>query len=122
MPSFSLHDLEKRVKARARAGADVSYTRKLLDQGVERCAKKLGEEAIETVLAAVAEDRERLIAETADLIYHLLVVLEARGIALADVEAELAARTRQSGLAEKAARPRKVARRVPGKVGARKQG
>ena len=122
MPSFSLHDLEKRVEARARAGADVSYTRQLLEAGVERCAKKLGEEAIETVLAAIGEDRERLIAEAADLIYHLLVVLKARGIALAQVEAELAARTRQSGLAEKAARPRKAARRTPGKAGARKRG
>ena len=70
------------------------------------CAKKLGEEAIETVLAAVGEDRERLIAEAADLIYHLLVLLEARGIALAEVEAALAARTRQSGLEEKASRTR----------------
>jgi phosphoribosyl-ATP pyrophosphohydrolase len=122
MASFTLHDLEKRVQARAQASADVSYTRKLIEEGVERCAKKLGEEAIETVLAAVAEDRERLIAEAADLIYHLLVVLAARGIALADVEAELAARTRQSGLQEKAARPRKIARRDPGKAGAREQG
>jgi phosphoribosyl-ATP pyrophosphohydrolase len=104
MASFTLQDLEQRVKARAQASADVSYTRRLLDQGVGHCAKKLGEEAIETVLAAVAEDRERLIAEAGDLIYHLLVVLAARGIALADVEAELAKRTKQSGLAEKAGR------------------
>ena len=107
MPSFTLHDLEQRIRTRAQhASADASYTRKLLDGGVEHCARKLGEEAIETVLAAVAEDRERLIAEAADLIYHLLVVLAARGIALADVEAALAARTRQSGLAEKASRGR----------------
>ena len=104
MASFTLHDLEQRVKARAQASADVSYTRRLLDQGVDQCAKKLGEEAIETILAAIAEDRERLIAETADLIYHLLVVLAARGIALADVEAELAKRSQQSGLEEKARR------------------
>ena len=76
------------------------------DRGIAHCAKKLGEEAIETIVAAIGEDRERLIAETADLIYHLLVVLEARGIALADVEAELAKRTKQSGLAEKATRQR----------------
>ena len=106
MSNFTLHDLEKRVQERAKASADASYTRKLLDQGVAHCAKKLGEEAIETVLAAVEEDRPRLIAEAADLIYHLLVVLEARGITLADVEAELAERTRQSGLTEKAARKR----------------
>ena len=110
MASFTLHDLEQRIKARAQQGsADASYTRKLLDGGVEHCARKLGEEAIETVLAAVAEDRERLIAEAADLIYHLLVVLAARGIALAEVEAALAARTLQSGLEEKAARGRKSA-------------
>ena len=106
MPNFTLHDLEKRVKERGAASADASYTRKLLDQGVAHCAKKLGEEAIETVIAAVEEDRERLIAEAADLIYHLLVVLAARGIALADVEAVLAERTAQSGLQEKASRPR----------------
>jgi phosphoribosyl-ATP pyrophosphohydrolase len=106
MSNFTLRDLEKRVHERAKASAHVSYTRRLLDQGVAHCAKKLGEEAIETVLAAVEEDRARLIAEAADLIYHLLVVLEARGISLADVEAELAARTRQSGLTEKASRKR----------------
>src|SRR5262245_52549256 len=107
MTAFSFHDLEKRVAERAQASADQSYTRALLDRGVDHCAKKLGEEAIETVLAAVAEDRTRLTAEAADLIYHLLVVLRARGIALAEVEAVLAERSRQSGLAEKAARDRK---------------
>jgi phosphoribosyl-ATP pyrophosphohydrolase len=71
---------------------------------VAHCAKKLGEEAVETALAAVAEDRERLISETADLLYHLLVVLEARGVTLAEVEATLGARTAQSGLDEKASR------------------
>ena len=75
MSNFTLHDLEKRVHERAKESADVSYTRKLLDKGVAHCAKKLGEEAIETALAAVGEDRGRLIEETADLIYHLLVVL-----------------------------------------------
>lgn len=104
MASFTLHDLEKRVHERAKADAAVSYTRKLLDKGVAHCAKKLGEEAVETILAAIGEDRERVIAESADLVYHLLVVLEARGIALAEVEAALAARTSQSGLAEKASR------------------
>ena len=106
MTSFSLHDLEKRVHERAQASADASYTRQLIDRGVDHCAKKLGEEAIETVLAAVEEDRARLIAEAADLIYHLLVVLVSRGITLAEVEAILAERTRQSGLTEKASRKR----------------
>ena len=89
---------------RAKASPEVSYTRKLLDRGTAQCAKKLGEEAVETVLAAVGEDRERLIAEAADLIYHLLVLLEAREIALGEVEAVLGARTSRSGLDEKAAR------------------
>ena len=104
MTTFTLHDLEKRVRERAQASADVSYTRKLIDRGVAHCAKKLGEEAVETVIAAVEEDRERLTAEAADLIYHLLVVLAARDITLAEVEAVLAERTRQSGLDEKASR------------------
>ena len=102
--AFTLQDLEKRVRDRAQASAEVSYTRKLLDRGVAHCAKKLGEEAVEAAIAAVAEDRERMIGEAADLLYHLLVVLHARGIPLTDVEAELSARTRQSGLDEKAAR------------------
>lgn len=104
MPSFTLHDLERRVAARAKANADVSYTRKLLDRGPAYCAKKLGEEAVETVLAAISERRDRVIAESADLLYHLLVLLKARGIKLAEVEAVLQSRTAQSGLQEKAAR------------------
>jgi phosphoribosyl-ATP pyrophosphohydrolase len=104
MSQFTLHDLAARVKERAQATPDVSYTRKLLDKGVGHCAKKLGEEAVETTIAAVAEDRERLIAEAADLLYHLLVVLEARGVSLTEVEDVLGQRT--SGLDEKASRPR----------------
>jgi len=104
MSAFTIHDLEARVHERAAAAPDQSYTRKLIDKGVAHCAKKLGEEAVETVLAAVGPDREHLIAESADLLYHLLVVLEARGVKLAEVEAALAARTAQSGLAEKASR------------------
>jgi phosphoribosyl-ATP pyrophosphohydrolase len=104
MSGFTVHDLEKRVRERAAASADVSYTRKLLDRGVAHCAKKLGEEAVEAVLAAASEDRERVIAESADLIYHLLVVLKARDISLAEVENELATRVETSGLEEKASR------------------
>jgi phosphoribosyl-ATP pyrophosphohydrolase len=106
MPAFTLNDLAERVRERALASADVSYTRKLLDRGVAHCAKKLGEEAIETAIAAIAEDRDRVIAESADLLYHLLVVLQARGIALSEVEAALGRRTTASGLEEKASRPR----------------
>ncbi len=105
-PDFTLADLAKRVKERAQASADVSYTRKLLDKGVAHCAKKFGEEAVEAILAAVAEDRERVISEAADVLYHLVVMLEARGIEIEEVEAALANRTGQSGLQEKASRPR----------------
>ena len=104
MSTFNLHDLEKRIQDRAQASAEVSYTRKLIDRGIVQCAKKLGEEGVEAAIAAIAEDRQRTIAEAADVLYHLLVVLHVRGIALDDVEAELGARTRQSGLDEKAAR------------------
>src|SRR6516165_5597703 len=104
MTALTLNELAARVKERAQASPDVSYTRKLLDRGVAHCAKKLGEEAVEAALAAVTDDREHLIAEAADVIYHLLVVLQARGVGLADVEAELERRSLQSGLTEKAAR------------------
>src|SRR3954469_20266342 len=106
MSAFTLNDLEARVHERAAASADKSYTRKLLDRGVAHCAKKLGEEAVETALAAVAEDREHLIGEVADLLYHLLVVLEARGVKLSEVEGALEDRTKQSGLDEKSTRRR----------------
>ena len=104
MSTFTLQDLEARVHERAAAAAEQSYTRKLLDKGVAHCAKKLGEEAVEVALAAVADDREHLIAETADLLYHLLVVLEARGVKFAEVEAALGARTTYSGLDENVSR------------------
>ncbi len=104
MTEFTLNDLEKRVQDRAKADPGASYTRTLVDKGVAHCAKKLGEEAVEVAIAAVAEDRDHVVAEAADLLYHLLVVLHARGIALAEVEGELARRTQQTGLDEKAAR------------------
>ena len=105
MAKFTLQDLEKRIKERAKAGADVSYTRKLLDKGIEHSAKKMGEEAIETVIAATSENRERLIAESGDLLYHLLILLHARGVSLAEVEEALSARQAMSGLEEKSSRP-----------------
>jgi phosphoribosyl-ATP pyrophosphohydrolase len=104
MTTFTLEDLAKIVAARAQESADQSYTRKLLDAGVEKCAKKLGEEATETVIAATAGTREQVVAESADLLYHLLVILKARGVELAEIYAELERRTAQSGLEEKAAR------------------
>ena len=106
MPRFTIHDLAATVDARAASGGEGSYTRKLLDKGPEHCAKKFGEEAVETVIAAVENDRDRLIAESADLLFHFLVLLKARGIRLDEVEAALAQRTTMSGLEEKAARKR----------------
>ena len=102
---FTLADLEQRINDRASAPAELSYTRKLLDRGLSHCAKKFGEEAVEAVIAVTAEDRERVIGEAADVLYHLLVMLHARGVPLAEVEALLETRTKKSGLDEKASRP-----------------
>jgi phosphoribosyl-ATP pyrophosphohydrolase len=101
---FTLESLAKIISERASAGSERSYTRKLLDEGPEKAAKKLGEEAVETAIAAVSGDKDDLIAESADLLYHLLVVLEARGVALSDVYAELERRTAQTGIDEKESR------------------
>ena len=101
---FTLAELRAIVAERARASAQSSYTRTLIESGVQRIAKKLGEEAVETALAGCVGSDEELIAESSDLLYHLMVLLEARGVALDDVFAELRKRTRRSGLAEKAAR------------------
>jgi phosphoribosyl-ATP pyrophosphohydrolase len=106
MTVFTLADLEARVAERAAASPDESWTAKLLAAGPERCAKKLGEEAVEVVIAAVKGERDELVSESADLLYHLLVVLKSRDVALQDVLSQLEARTANSGLAEKAARPR----------------
>ena len=101
---FGLADLAAIIANRARSGDPASYTVKLLGEGVSRCARKFGEEAVEAALAAVTEDDKALTGEAADVLYHLLVMLEARGVALSSVMAELERRTGQSGLAEKAAR------------------
>ncbi len=93
------------IAARRAAGdTTASYTAKLLSQGVEKCAKKFGEEAVEAVLAAVSGDKAHLAAESADVLYHLSVLWAAAGITPEDVYAELEAREQQSGLAEKASR------------------
>lgn len=92
------------IRARRSETAEKSYTRQLLDSGPERCARKLGEEAVETVIAGACQGDDALRAEAADLLYHLLVLLEVRGIALDEVLAVLDSRSSQSGLAEKAAR------------------
>jgi phosphoribosyl-ATP pyrophosphohydrolase len=101
---FTLDDLARIVAERAGAGADRSYTAKLLAGGPARAAKKLGEEAVEAAIAAVQGDRAELVREAADVLYHLVVVLKAGGVALDEVMAELQRRTAQSGLDEKAGR------------------
>lgn len=106
MTAFTLSDLEARIAERASASPEESWTAKLLAAGPERAAKKFGEEAVEAVIAAVKGDKAELIAESADVLYHLLVVLKVRDVALRDVLSQLEARTARSGLAEKAARPR----------------
>jgi len=106
LSEFSLKDLEEIVAARAKVSPDESWTAKLVAAGQEKAAKKLGEEAVETVIAAIRQDRENLTAESADLLYHLLVVLNIAALPLQDVLDELKRRTGQSGLQEKASRPR----------------
>ncbi|MBS7537589.1 phosphoribosyl-ATP diphosphatase [Ancylobacter lacus] len=104
---LSLEELVALVDQRARggeAGDKPSYTRALLGKGVAKCAQKLGEEAIETALAAVAGDSKAVVSEAADLLYHLAVLLHVRDIPLDAVYAELGRRTAQSGLEEKAGR------------------
>ena len=104
MSEFSLSDLERIVTDRAKASPEESWTAKLVAAGQAKAAKKLGEEAVETVIAAVAQERKDLASESADLLYHLLVVLNIAGIPLQDVLDELQRRTAQSGLQEKANR------------------
>lgn len=104
MTQFTLSDLEALVADRAAASPETSYTAKLLSGGPARAAKKLGEEAVEAAIAAVQGDRAALVSESADVLYHLLVVLRGGGIALDEILAELQRRTVQSGIAEKAAR------------------
>lgn len=102
--SFSLTDLETMIAARAAVTDGTSWTAKLVAKGMDKAAQKLGEEAVETVIAAVRGDDESLIAESADLLYHWLVVLRIAGIPLEAVMAALERRTGQSGLQEKAGR------------------
>lgn len=101
---MTLEELEERIGQRAGASPDESYTAKLIARGMSKAAQKLGEEATEAVIAAVTGDRDELVKESADVLYHLLVVLRAANLPLAEVMAELDARTAQSGLAEKASR------------------
>ena len=92
------------IAARKSADPETSWTAKLLSQGPEKCAAKFGEEAVEAIIEAVKGDRDRLTAEAADVLYHLIVMLAARDVTLDQVMAELERREGQSGIAEKAAR------------------
>lgn len=104
MATFTLDDLADLIGQRAGAVADRSYTRTLLDAGMPRIARKFGEEAVETVVAALGGRRPEIVAEAADTLFHLLVLLHASNVPLAEVMKELGRRTSQSGLDEKAAR------------------
>ena len=103
-PDSALDRLAATLAARKGADPDTSWTAKLLAMGPEKCAEKFGEEAVEAIIEAVKGDRPKLTAEAADVLYHLLVMLAARNVTLADVLAELARREGMSGIAEKAAR------------------
>jgi phosphoribosyl-ATP pyrophosphohydrolase len=101
---MTFEELEQIVATRAAASTDESWTAKLLAKGPEKCAEKFGEESIEAIIEAIKGDRDRLTSEAADVLFHLLVMLKSRDVALADVMAELARRQGQSGLQEKANR------------------
>ena len=104
MTNDVLRQLAATIRARRLEGSETSYTNQLLEAGPEKCARKFGEEAIEVVIAGIAQSPQSLKSEAADVLYHLLVLLEARGVAFDDVLAELERRSGTSGLAEKAAR------------------
>jgi len=98
--------LADEIATRRTASPETSYTAKLISKGVEKCAKKFGEEAVELALASVLRDKPHTTAEAADVLYHLLVLLAASDISLLDVMAELSRRQGISGIAEKASRPK----------------
>jgi phosphoribosyl-ATP pyrophosphohydrolase len=102
--TFTLDELARMIDERAEAPPETSYTRSLLDRGAAHCARKFGEEAIEFTIAAAAQDDNAVRAEAADVLYHLLVALHARGVAVSSVMDELGNRSRQSGHQEKASR------------------
>ena len=101
---MTLEDLAAIVAARAQADPDSSWTAKLLAKGPEKCAEKFGEEAVEAIIEAIKDDKPRLTSEAADVLFHLLVMLQSRNVPLSDVMDELARRQGTSGLAEKASR------------------
>jgi phosphoribosyl-ATP pyrophosphohydrolase len=99
-----LEKLTRTIAAKSASSADTSYTAQLLAKGVEKCAKKFGEESVELALASMTGDKSHIAAEAADVLYHLLVLLQSTGVKTEDVMQELARREGASGLAEKASR------------------
>ncbi|MCB5410101.1 phosphoribosyl-ATP diphosphatase [Pseudogemmobacter faecipullorum] len=100
----ALERLAATIEQRRGADPESSWTAKLFAKGPEKCAEKFGEEAVEAIIEAIKNDRAKLTAEAADVLYHLLVMLAARDVSLGDVMAELERREGTSGIAEKAAR------------------
>ncbi len=100
----ALDRLAETIEKRRGVSPKDSWTAALLNRGPEKCAEKFGEEAVEAIIEAVKGDREKLIAESGDVLYHMLVMLAARGVTLAEVYAELERREGTSGIAEKASR------------------
>ncbi|MEM6711539.1 MAG: phosphoribosyl-ATP diphosphatase [Pseudomonadota bacterium] len=117
MTNFTLSDLETIVAERAAAPATESYTASLMAKGMPKAAQKLGEEAVETVIAALGDDTSELTGEVADLLYHLLVVLRLADIPLQTVLSELERRTAQTGLQEKAGREKAARAKTGGSAG-----
>lgn len=99
-----LEQLEATIALRAEASPDVSYTAKLLSKGADHIAKKLGEEAVEAAIASAKGDRGNLVYESADVVFHLLVLLHAHGISFSEITDELARREGTSGIVEKNSR------------------
>ncbi|MGB4113033.1 MAG: phosphoribosyl-ATP diphosphatase [Yoonia sp.] len=101
---MTLDDLETIIASRKMADPESSWTAKLLSKGMDKCAEKFGEEAVEAIIDAVKGDKEGLTSEAADVLYHLMVMLAAAEVPLSDVMAVLDKRQSQSGIAEKASR------------------
>ncbi len=100
----TLDKLAQTIAARANADPDSSWTAKLLAKGPEKCAEKFGEEAVEAIIEAIKDDKAKLTSEAADVLFHLLVMLQSRDVSLSDVLKELEQREGTSGIDEKAAR------------------
>jgi phosphoribosyl-ATP pyrophosphohydrolase len=104
MTDFTLSDLAATIAERAQSLPETSYTASLLEMGAAYCARKFGEESVEAIVAAVEQDKTALVTEAADVVYHLLVMLQASGVGFDAVMSELGSRAGRSGLAEKAGR------------------